>query len=99
MIAGFSDGANTGFYINSYTTKQCPSMEGVLEEMRKGLDRLQAMREVEKAREQQQGDGNKKRLGRFAETMQLLKRLSASYRRCYWKSASEMLFPILYMAT
>ena len=96
VIAGFSDGLNTGFYINSYTTKQCPSMEGVLEEMRKGLDRLQAMREVEKAREQQQGDGTKKRPGRFAETMQLLKRLSASYRRCYWKSASEMLFPIFY---
>ncbi len=71
-------------------------MEGVLEEMRKGLDRLQAIREVEKVREQQRSDGPKKRLGRFAETMQLLKRPSASYRRCYWKSASEMLFPIFY---
>ena len=39
--AAFSDGLNTGFYINSYTTKQCPTMEGVLEEMRRGLERLQ----------------------------------------------------------
>ena len=28
--------------------------------------------------------------------MNILKRLSASYRRCYWKSGSEMLFPILF---
>ena len=54
------------------------------------------MREAEKALEQHQGDHPKKRLGRFAETLQVLKRLSASYRRCYWKSASEMLFPIFY---
>ena len=32
----------------------------------------------------------------FANTMEVLKRLSASYRRCYWKSGSEMLFPILF---
>ena len=38
--AAFSDGINTGFYINSYTTKQCPTMEGVLEEMRRGLIEL-----------------------------------------------------------
>ena len=35
-----SDGVNTGFYINAYTTKQCPTMGGVLEEMRRGLERL-----------------------------------------------------------
>ena len=27
-VASFSDGINSGFYINSYTTKQCPTMEG-----------------------------------------------------------------------
>ena len=26
--AQFSDGINTGFYINSYTTKHCPTMDG-----------------------------------------------------------------------
>ena len=41
MVHEFCDGINTGFYINSYTTKQCPTMEGVLEEMRRGLERLQ----------------------------------------------------------
>ena len=33
---------------------------------------------------------------RFGQTLEVLKRLSASYRRCYWKSGSEMLFPILF---
>ena len=28
--------------------------------------------------------------------MAVIKRLNASYRRCYWKSGSEMLFPILF---
>ena len=39
--AAFSDGIITGFCINSYTTNQCPTLEGVLEEMRRGLERLQ----------------------------------------------------------
>ena len=110
-IASFSDGINTGFYINAYTTKQCPTMEGVLEEMRKGLDRLQQNREAaqQKIKEdlEKRGPDAEKHLtleerkalkgkSSFASTMELLKRLSASYRRCYWKSGSEMLFPILF---
>jgi hypothetical protein len=110
-IASFSDGINTGFYINAYTTKQCTTMDGVLEEMRRGLDRLQQTREAqqERIREELEKRGpdaekhltasEKKALkGRsaFAHTMDVLKRLSASYRRCYWKSGSEMLFPILF---
>ena len=49
--AAFSDGINTGFYINSYTTKQCPTLEGVLEEMRRGLERLQDQAVVLKERQ------------------------------------------------
>jgi hypothetical protein len=109
--ASFSDGINTGFYINAYTTKQCPTMDGVLEEMRKGLERLNQNREAEQQRISEelakQGPDAEKYLtaaekktlkGRspFAHTMDVLKRLSASYRRCYWKSGSEMLFPILF---
>ena len=48
--ASFCDGLNTGFYINAYTTKQRPSMEGVLEEMRRGLERLQKQRAEEQAK-------------------------------------------------
>ena len=42
-----SDGVDAGFYINAYTAKQCPVMDGALEEMRRGLDRLQQMREAD----------------------------------------------------
>ena len=103
--ASFSDGINTGFYINAYTTKHCPTMDGVLEEMRRGLERLEQVREA--ARESSQDAAasanapqaeklvSKKR-SRFGETLDVLKRLSASYRRCYWKSGAEMLFPIFY---
>ena len=43
-IAAFADSINTGFYVNSYTTKQCPTMEGVLENLRQGLERLEEQR-------------------------------------------------------
>ena len=45
---GFRDGINTGFYINSYTTKHCPTMAGVLEELRGGIERLENQRQSEK---------------------------------------------------
>ena len=48
-IAAFADSINTGFYVNSYTTKQCPTMEGVLEKLRQVLERLEAQREQEEA--------------------------------------------------
>jgi len=110
-VASFSDGLNTGFYINAYTTKQCPTMDGVLDELRAGLERLNARREAEQARVKDElaklGDDAEKSLSsaqkkalkgrsRFGETLDVLKRLSASYRRCYWKSGSEMLFPIFF---
>ena len=120
--AAFSDGINTGFYINSYTTKQCPTMEGVLEEMRRGLERLQEQAAVVKEKQasaktkqaaaaeraSQEGDSAdphltpeeqqalSTRTTRFGETLRTLKRLSASYRRCYCKSGAEMLFPIFF---
>ena len=108
--AAFSDGLNTGFYINAYTTKQCPTMEGVLEEMRRGLERLQQQREQEQEMLQQKLKSEEKGLkgalsadaraqagrSRFAQALDVVKRLSASYRRCYWRSGSEMLFPIFF---
>ena len=105
-IAAFSDGINTGFYINSYTTKHCPTMDGVLEELRKGIARKEAQRESEALRLKEAEEEKSKVLNHgpeipkkksdFAEALSTLSRLSSSYRRCYWKSGSEMIFPILY---
>ena len=32
----------------------------------------------------------------FGETLKTLNRLNSSYRRCHWKSATELIFPLLY---
>ena len=47
--AAFCDGVNTGYYVNSYTTKHCPTMEGVLEQLRSGLERMMDSREQRRA--------------------------------------------------
>ena len=129
--ASFSDGINTGFYINSYTTKHCPTMDGVLEELRRGIERLETQRRAEEGRGKEEASAfvDDKVLHRasdttaissastsapgayekaaavapivktqsaFGKTLATLTRLSASYRRCYWKSGSEMLFPIMF---
>ena len=100
--AQFGDGINTGFYINSYTTKHCPTMEGVLEELRTGIQRLENQRQDERRKIEERSDTTEAQLmarqGRstFADVMRTLTRLSSSYRRCYWKSGSESMFPILF---
>ena len=110
-IAAFADAINTGFYVNSYTTKQCPTMDGVLENLRQGLQRLEEQREKELEELAAKQKSTAQALGReltkeelktfkgktvFQETMRTLNRLNSSYRRCYWKSGAEMIFPILY---
>ena len=110
-VASFADAINTGYYVNSYTTKQCPTMDGVLENLRRGLERVDAERAIEKDKLEKDCVQLEKDLGRqltieeskpfkgksaFAETMRTLNRLSSSYRRCQWKSGAEMIFPILY---
>ena len=100
--AQFGDGINTGFYINSHTTKHCPTMEGVLEELRVGIKRLEQERQEERRKFEGSAVTTEAQImalqGRspFAEAMRTLTRLSSSYRRCFWKSGSESLFPILF---
>ena len=92
-VANFSDGVNTGYYINTYTTKQCPTMGGVLEELRLGLERLQHQREQEAMQQSHVVEKdpalltNEKRKilkgkSSFAKDLRTLNRLSSSYRRC-----------------
>ena len=85
VSAQFSDGINTGFYINSYTTKHCPTMEGVLEEWRVGFQRLEELRQQERCKLESSTPINEvqalalKGKSPFAETMRTLNRLSSSY--------------------
>ena len=69
-----------------------------------GIERLEMEREErneERSRaEQAAQDAGEHIPGRrgvmFSETMKTLTRLSSSYRRCHWKSAAELIFPLLY---
>jgi hypothetical protein len=107
--AAFADGINTGFYVNCYTTKQCPTMEGLLQELQKGIRRLEEQREADETQrakaaecatetglsESASAEANRRKSS-FSTALQTLGRLNSSYRRCHWKSGSELVFPILF---
>ena len=77
-------------------------MEGVLEEWRVGIQRLEELRQQERCKLESSTPVNEvqaqalKGKSPFAETMRTLTRLSSSYRRCYWKSGSESMFPNMF---
>ena len=88
-----------------YTTKPNPGLGSVLEMLRQGVERLEkarAERERDRDAEAKRCELAGEELPRytcrnilFSETLKTLGRLSSSYRRCYWKSASEVIFPLL----
>lgn len=69
-----------------------------------GIERLEDERKDREAERQRQEQAAREAgehvAGRrgvlFAETLKTLSRLTSSYRRCHWKSASELIFPLLY---
>ena len=94
-------------------------MDGVLEELRRGIQRLETQRRAEDDKvlhrvsnttaipsaSTSAGGATEevaavaptaKTQSEFGKTLATLTRLSASYRLCYWKSGSEMLFPIMF---
>ena len=95
-VAMFVDAHNTGYYINSYTTKLNPTMDTVLEKLLAGVRRLQdEWREADFV-PPGKDDATASRKSGFARTMQILSRFESSFRRASWKSGSEMMFPILF---
>ena len=100
----FCDGINTGFYVNNYTTKPGPGLASMLEELQKGIARLEEenkeREEARKAAEEAAHAAGEHLPGRrnkvFADTLRTLTRLTSAYRRCHWKSAAEVIFPLLF---
>ena len=105
-MAFSSDGINTGFYINAYTTKQLPDLQGTLEELRKGIQRLELRREeTQEATKKTQsrdaeGSAASEAPGRgpnkFGQVLQTLNTMSSAFKRCHHRSMSEILMPIMF---
>ena len=83
----FVDAHNTGFYINSYTTKTNPVMDNVLRRLLDGLRRAPEAPPQAAQRTARQD---------FTRVVQLLSRFETSFRRASWKSGCEMAFPMLF---
>ena len=104
--AAMCDGINTGFYINAYTTKQLPDMQGTLEELRKGIERLELKREEAKEAAKQAptadaqgvaaGTAPKRGPNKFGQALQTLNAMSSAFKRCHHRSMSETLMPIMF---
>ena len=95
----FVDAHNTGYYINSYTTKLNPGMDNVLEKLLDGVRRLRhewSESEEAKLRNSSSEVSGDKRKENFRKTVQVLSRFETCFRRASWKSGSEMVFPMLY---
>ena len=95
-MAMFVDAHNTGYYINSYTTKLNPTMDTVLEKLMAGIRRLQdEQRDADAARLADETPASRRQAD-FRRTVQTLNRFETCFRRASWKSGAEMVFPILF---
>ena len=75
------------------------------QELRRGIQRLQQQRKEDERQTTGSPCGSdgvdaatsfRQPQTAFSHTLSTLSRLSASYRRCYWKSGAEMMFPIMF---
>ena len=109
-LATFIDAHNTSYYVNSYTTKVNPTMDGVLCKLLDGVRRLRDEWEDSEAQRQERARNgppseqekqpraiaDARRRESFRRTMQVLCRFETCFRRASWKSGSEMVFPMLF---
>ena len=103
-FASFVDAHNTSYYINSYTTKVNPTMDGVLCKLLDGGRRLRdewSDREAQQAAadsnsgngDNQSGAATSGRRERFRRAMQVLSRFESCFRRASCKGGFENAFP------
>ena len=106
-LATFIDAHSTSYYVNSYTTKVNPTMDGVLCKLLDGVRRLRDEWEDSEAQRQERARNgppseqvkqpraiaDARRRESFRRTMQVLCRFETCFRRASWKSGSEMVSP------
>ena len=87
VLSMFVDAHNTGYYINSYTTKTHEGMDNVLRRLLDGLRRVPEAPTSTSTNTTRQD---------FSRVVQMLSRFETSFRRASWKSGCEMAFPMLF---
>ena len=101
LLLMFIDTHNTGFYVNSYTTKVGVGMAEFMKHMRAGIERLEqeiADEETQiRSKARSLGSGPKS-LGPTKRAAQLSLRINTAYTKCKHVGGSELVFPILFGA-
>eukprot|EP00973_Karenia_brevis_P038749 5348128-Karenia_brevis.AAC.1 len=105
-LAAFTDSHNTGYHVNSYTTKLNPTMDGVLAKLMDSVRRLTSEWDEEESKNSSEdsnpaGNGLPDAAGtdrrvKYRKTMQMLMRFESNFRRASLKSGCEMVFPRLF---
>ena len=99
LLLMFVDTHNTGFYVNSYTTKMGVGMAEFMQHLTKGIERLQdqlAADEAKLAAEAKALGRGPKSLGLARRAAKTLLRINTSYTKCKHVGGSELVFPMLF---
>ena len=96
----FLDAHNAGYYIHEYTTKLAPTMEMFMTKLRDGLQKLQddwQQQKLQQKAEPLAADGRRVKQKTLPQkAMSVLMRVRAVYEASSYRSASELVFPILF---
>ena len=93
LLLMFVDTHNTGFYVNSYTTKMGVGMAEFMQHLRAGIERLQdqlAAEEAKVAAEAKALGRGPKSLGLARRAAKMLLRINTAYTKCKHVGGSEL---------
>ena len=99
LLLMFMDTHNTGFYVNSYTTKMGVGMAEFMKHLREGIERLHkqiAEEEAQMARDAKALGAGPKSLGMAKRAAKMLLRINTAYTKCKHVGGSELVFPIIF---
>ena len=99
LLLMFMDTHNTGFYVNSYTTKMGVGMAEFMKHFREGIERLHkqlAEEEAQMARDRKALGAGPKSLGIAKRAAKTLLRINTAYTKCKHVGGSELVFPIIF---
>ena len=99
LLLMFMETHNTGFYVNSYTTKMGIGMAEFMKHLRAGIERL--LQQISEEESRIASDAHKlgsgpKSLGMAKRSAKTLLRINTCYAKCKHVGGSELVFPMLF---